>query len=93
MIKVTWEKFKSLLKSTWVWLTSFFETHKHLYVTHNQYNHEGEIIDVLEKKFEVRKFYKCGPKHMLFKTMDGTVVELKTSTPMDYMTETVKSKL
>ena len=36
MIKVTWEKFKSLLKSIWVWLTSFFETHKHLYVTHNQ---------------------------------------------------------
>ena len=30
---------------------------------------------------------------MLFKTMDGTIVELKTSTPMDYMTETVKSKL
>lgn len=47
-------------------------------------------MDVLVKSFEVRRFYKCTPKHMRFKTMDGTFVELKTATPMDYMTETMK---
>jgi len=44
---------------------------------------------VLIKSWDVRKFYKIGPKHMRFKTMDGTIVELKTATPMDYMTETM----
>ena len=48
------------------------------------------MVDVLIKSFEVRKFYKKGPKHMKFKTMDGTYVELNAATPMDYMTETMK---
>jgi hypothetical protein len=83
------EKVKTFFKSIWKWILSWFEKHQYLYVTHNQYNMEGEVIDVLEKKFEVRKFYKCTQKHMRFKTMDGHVVELKTATPMDYMTETM----
>ena len=92
-MKKLWTKIKPLPRKIWTWIVSFFETHKYLYVTHNQYNSEGEVVDVLEKKFEVRKFYKCGPKHMIFKNMEGTYVELKTSTPMDYMTETLKKEL
>tara|TARA_B100000029_G_C17514333_1_gene937483 strand:- start:636 stop:902 length:267 start_codon:yes stop_codon:yes gene_type:complete len=81
---------KNLLKRFWRWILGLFEKHQYLYVSHNQYNQEGEVVDVLEKKFEVRKFYKCTQKHMKFKTMDGHMVELKTATPMDYMTETMK---
>jgi hypothetical protein len=71
------------------WILSWFEDHKNLYISHNQYNSEGEIIDVLEKKFAVRKFYKCGPKHMKFKKMDGAMVEIKTNLPMDYLLEQI----
>jgi hypothetical protein len=80
---------KNLLVRFWLWILSWFETHQYLYVSHNQYNSEGEVIDVLERKFKVRKFYKCTQKHMKFKTMDGNIVVLKTATPMDYMTETI----
>ena len=66
-----------------------FEDHKYLHVTHTKYNSEGEVVDVLIKSFTVRKFYKQSPKHIKFKTYDGTYVELKTATPMDYMTETI----
>ena len=51
----------------------------------NQYNVEGEIIDNLTRVFEVRKMYKCTPKHMKFKVMNGKKVELKTTLPMDYI--------
>ena len=80
---------KNFIVRFWVWILSWFETHQYLYVSHNQYNSEGEIIDVLEKKFTVRKFYKCSHKHMKFKTIDGNIVIIKTATPMDYMTETI----
>ena len=75
----------------WLWLRCMrlFEDHKYLHVTHTKYNSEGEVVDVLIKSWEVRKFYKKGPKHMYFKTMDGTYVELNAATPMDYMTETM----
>ena len=52
-----------------------------------QSNHEGEIIDTLTRTWEVRKIYQLGPKFIKFKTFDGNKVELKTATPMDYMTE------
>jgi|TARA_R110000851_G_scaffold325119_1_gene492877 hypothetical protein len=78
------------IRRAWYWILGLFERHQNLYVSHNQYNSEGEIIDVLEKKFEVRKFYKQTAKHMRFKTMTGTIVELKTATPMDFMTETLR---
>ena len=81
---------KNLLSRFWRWILGWFEKHQFLYVSHNQYNQEGEVVDVLEKKFEVRRFYKCTQKHMKFKTMDGHMVELRTATPMDYMTETMK---
>lgn len=81
---------KDLMVRFWIWILSWFEKHQILYVSHNQYNSEGEVVDVLERKFEVRKFYKCTQKHMRFKTMAGTMVELKTATPMDYMTETIE---
>ena len=84
------DKWKELFNSIWIWCTSWFEDNKYLYVTHNQYNHEGELIDVLEKKFKVRKFYLIKAKHMKFKTMDGKKVELVTNTPMDYMLEDIK---
>ena len=51
------EKFKLWLYDVWVWIASWFEDHKRLYITHNQYNADGEIIDVLEKAFDVRKFH------------------------------------
>lgn len=75
----------------WLWLRCMrlFEDHKYLHVTHTKYNSEGEVVDVLIKSFTVRKFYKQSPKHIKFKTYDGTYVELKTATPMDYMTETI----
>ena len=73
----------------WRFILSLFENHQHLHVTHTKYNSEGEVVDVLIKSFKVRKFYKKAPKHMKFKTMDGTYVELNAATPMDYMTETM----
>ena len=79
----------SFFARIWRFILSLFETHQHLHVTHTKYNSEGEVVDVLIKSFEVRKFYKKGPKHMYFKTMDGTYVELNAATPMDYMTETM----
>jgi len=75
------------LRKLYNWFVSWFEKHQYLYVSHNQYNYNGEVIDVLEKKFEVRRFYKLSAKHMKFKTMNGKKVELKTATPMDYMLE------
>ena len=79
----------SFLARVWRFTLSLFEKHQHLHVTHTKYNSEGEVVDVLIKSWKVRKFYKCTAKHMRFKTMDGTVVELKAATPMDYMTETM----
>ena len=81
------EKVKKTLIKFYHWILSWFEKHQYLYVSHNQYNSFGEIIDVLERKFEVRKFYKITPKHMKFLQMNGRKVELKTATPMDYMLE------
>tara|TARA_B100001113_G_scaffold348549_1_gene342567 strand:- start:116 stop:385 length:270 start_codon:yes stop_codon:yes gene_type:complete len=81
---------KDLMVKLWLWILSWFEKHQTLHVSHNQYNSEGEVVDVLVRTFEVRRFYKCTQKHMKFKTMAGTMVELKTATPMDYMTETIK---
>ena len=66
------EKVKTFFKSIWKWILSWFEKHQYLYVTHNQYNMEGEVIDVLEKKFEDRKFYKCTQKHMRLKPWMAT---------------------
>lgn len=75
----------------WVYLRfmRLFEDHKYLHVTHTKYDIEGQVVDTLVKSFTVRKFYKCTAKHIKFKTYDGTLVELKTATPMDYMTETI----
>ena len=81
------EKVKKTLIKFYHWILSWFEKHQYLYVSHNQYNSLGEVIDVLEKRFEVRKFYKITPKHMKFLQMNGRKVELKTATPMDYMLE------
>ena len=81
------EKFKLWCYNVYTWFLSWFEDHQYLYVSHNQYNSDGDVIDVLEKKFEVRKFYKISAKHMKFKQMNGRKVELKTATPMDYMLE------
>lgn len=83
-------KIGNLLKRFWLWILSWFEDHQILHVRQNQYNSEGEVVDVIVHTFEVRKFYKCTAKHMRFKTMAGTKVELKTATPMDYMTETIE---
>ena len=81
------------IKDFFVWLylrfMRFFEDHKYLHVTHTKYDIEGKVVDTLVKSFTVRKFYKCTAKHIKFKTYEGTLVELKTATPMDYMTETI----
>ena len=93
MMKRVGNFFRSIgrfFKRIWHWILGLFERHQNLYVSHNQYNSEGEVIDVLERKFEVRKFYKQTAKHLRFKTMNGTIVELKTATPMDFMTETLR---
>jgi len=79
----------SFFARIWRFILSLFETHQHLHVTHTKYNSEGEVVDVLIKSFQVRKFYKKTAKHMKFKTMEGTYVELNAATPMDYMTETM----
>jgi len=85
------------VKDFFVWLylkfMSLFEDHKYLHVTHTKYDTEGQVVDTLVKSFTVRKFYKCAPKHMKFKTYQGTLVELKTATPMDYMTETIEGEV
>ena len=70
-----------------IFILSLFEKHQELRVRYNQFNVEGEIIDTMVRKFEVRKMYKCTPKHMKFKIMNGNKVELKTSNPMDYILE------
>ena len=95
LLKV-WSFIKKLgikVKDFIVWLylrfMRVFEDHKYLHVTHTKYDTEGQVVDTLVKSFTVRKFYKEGPKHMKFKTYDGSLVELKTATPMDYMTETI----
>ena len=86
-------KYITKVKDFFVWVflrfMRMFEDHKYLHVTKTEYNQEGEVVDVIVRSFTVRKFYKCTPKHMSFKTYDGTYVELKTATPMDYMTETI----
>ena len=74
---------KDLIVRFWRWILSWFENHQYLYVSHNQYNSEGEIIDVLEKKFEVRKFYKQTQKHMKFKTMEGHCLLYTSPSPRD----------
>ena len=82
-------KIKDLIVWLYLRFMRFFEDHKYLHVTHTKYDTEGKVVDTLVKSFTVRKFYKCTPKHIKFKTYDGTLVELKTATPMDYMTETI----
>tara|TARA_B100001250_G_C19044642_1_gene463191 strand:+ start:107 stop:430 length:324 start_codon:yes stop_codon:yes gene_type:complete len=95
LLKV-WNLIKKIgikIKDLFVWLylrfMRFFEDHKYLHVTHTKYDSEGAVVETLIKSFTVRKFYKCTNKHIKFKTYDGTLVELKTATPMDYMTETI----
>jgi hypothetical protein len=75
------------ISSIGIWILSLFEKHQELRVRYNQFNVEGEIIDTMVRKFEVRKIYKCTPKHMKFKIMNGNKIELKTSNPMDYILE------
>ena len=74
-------------RKIWRFILWFFEKHQSLSVHYNKYNKEGEIIDVLVRKFEVRKFYKKTPKYMKFKTMSGKKVEIRTNSPMDYVVE------
>lgn len=81
------EKVASFLHRLFIAFLSLFEKHQELRVRYNQYNVEGEIIDNLTRVFEVRKMYKCTPKHMKFKVMNGKKVELKTTLPMDYILE------
>lgn len=95
LLKV-WNLIKKIgikIKDFFVWIylrfMRLFEDHKYLHVTHTKYDIEGAVVDTLIKSFTVRKFYKCTNKHIKFKTYDGTFVELKTATPMDYMTETI----
>ena len=95
LLKV-WNLIKKIgikIKDFFVWIylrfMRMFEDHKYLHVTHTKYDIEGAVVDTLIKSFTVRKFYKCTNKHIKFKTYDGTFVELKTATPMDYMTETI----
>ena len=78
---------KKVFKKIWRFILWFFEKHQSLSVHYNKYNKEGEIIDVLVRKFEVRKFYKKTPKYMKFKTMSGKKVEIRTNSPMDYVVE------
>ena len=70
-----------------IWILSLFEKHQQLRVRYNQYDVEGKIIDNMVRVFEVRKMYKCTHKHMRFKVMSGKMVELKTTSPMDYILE------
>jgi len=86
-MKKFFEKVKNFFHKIWLWLVSWFEVHKQLTVSYNKYNQEGEIIDTLTRTWEVRKIYNLGPKFIKFKTFEGNKVELRTATPMDYMTE------
>ena len=80
-------KIADFFKSAWLWIVSWWECHKQLTVSYNKYNKEGEIIDTLTRTWEVRRIYSLGPKYISFKTFEGNKVDLKTATPMDYMTE------
>tara|TARA_B100000809_G_C15069538_1_gene505466 strand:+ start:811 stop:1137 length:327 start_codon:yes stop_codon:yes gene_type:complete len=85
--KTLLQKISKVISNFGIWILSLFEKHQELRVRYNQFNVEGEIIDTMVRKFEVRKMYKCTPKHMKFKIMNGNKVELKTSNPMDYILE------
>ena len=78
---------KLKMKKFFKWIVSLFRRHRSLSVHYNKYNKEGEIIDVLVRKFEVKKFYKKTPKYMKFKTLSNKKVEIKTNNPMDYIIE------
>jgi hypothetical protein len=78
---------KCALNQAVIFILSLFEKHQQLRVRYNQYDVEGKIIDNMVRVFEVRKMYKCTPKHMKFKVMSGKMVELKTTSPMDYILE------
>jgi hypothetical protein len=78
---------KLKIKKFFKWIVSLFRRHRSLSVHYNKYNKEGEIIDVLVRKFEVKKFYKKTPKYMKFKTLSNKKVEIKTNNPMDYIIE------
>ena len=77
------------LRKIGIFILSLFERHQKLSIRYNQYDSQGEIIDVILRKFEVRKFYKRTPKHMVFKQMNGKKVEVKTDKPMDYVLEDI----
>ena len=78
---------KMKIKKFFKWIVSLFRRHRSLSVHYNKYNKEGEIIDVLVRKFEVKRFYKKTPKYMKFKTLSNKKVEIKTNNPMDYIIE------
>jgi len=78
---------KMKMKKFFKWIVSLFRRYRSLSVHYNKYNKEGEIIDVLVRKFEVKKFYKKTPKYMKFKTLSNKKVEIKTNNPMDYIIE------
>ena len=77
------------LREIVIFILSLFERHQKLSIRYNQYDSQGEIIDVIVRKFEVRRFYKRTPKHMVFKQMNGKKVEVKTDKPMDYVLEDI----
>ena len=77
------------IKNIFIFILSLFEKHQKLSIRYNQYDSQGEIIDVIVRKFEVRKFYKKTAKHMVFKQMNGKRVEVKTDKPMDYVLEDI----
>ena len=80
---------KNGIKNIIRFILSLFEKHQKLSIRYNQYDSQGEIIDVIVRKFEVRKFYKKTAKHMVFKQMNGKRVEVKTDKPMDYVLEDI----
>jgi hypothetical protein len=80
-------KVASIIHRLYIAFLSLFEKHQQLRVRYNQYDIEGKIIDNLTRVFEVRRMYKCTPKHMIFKVMNGKRIELKTTSPMDYILE------
>ena len=80
---------KNGIKNIVRFILSLFEKHQKLSVRYNHYDSQGEIIDVIVRKFEVRKFYKKTTKHMVFKQMNGKRVEVKTDRPMDYVLEDI----
>ena len=86
-VKPAVKKTTSFLHRLFIAFLSLFEKHQQLRVRYNQYDVEGNIIDNLTRVFEVRRMYKCTPKHMIFKVMNGKRVELKTTSPMDYILE------